>query len=205
MMEHPVHQGSDAWLNLRLGHPTASEFDNLVTPEFKLRTGQMPQTYLCEKLAEHILGKPLESGGSWAMAQGSILEGEAVPFYEFERNVTVRRIGFVTTDDMRIGCSPDGLIDPDGGLECKCPRPDTHVSYLMGGELPAAYRAQVHGCMFVTGRAWWDFISYCRGFPPLIVRASRDEAIQAALKTAVDNFLTRFDTALTTLDAMKIK
>src|SRR5580693_10316416 len=114
--EHPVTQGSDAWHRLRFGRPTASEFDQLLTPSFALRTGDMPRTYLYRKIAEHLLGKSLDQGGSWAMDQGSLLESEAIPYYEFTQGVKVRRIGFVTSDDFRIGCSPDGLLDPDGGI-----------------------------------------------------------------------------------------
>ena len=114
-MKHSVTQGSEAWLNLRLGHPTASEFDSLVTPEFKVRTGQMPQTYLCAKLAEHILGRPLEQATSWNMDQGSLLETEARAWLEFTHDITVRQIGCVSDDAMRVFCSPDGLIDPDAG------------------------------------------------------------------------------------------
>src|SRR5580693_1153909 len=173
--EHPVTQGSEAWHTLRFGRPTASELDNLLTPEWKIRTGQMRQSYLCAKVAERLLGKSLDQGGSWAMEQGQLLETEAVPYYEFVTDTKVRRVGFVTTDDMRVGCSPDGLIGEDGGLEAKCPRPETHIGYLLGQTVPKDYLAQIHGSMYVTGRRWWLFFSYCRRLPPLILRAERDE------------------------------
>ena len=48
--KHP--QGSIEWMQARAGIPTASEFDNLVTPKWEVRTGQMPKTYLARKLAE---------------------------------------------------------------------------------------------------------------------------------------------------------
>lgn len=202
-MTHPVTQGSEAWLKLRLGHPTASEFDNLVTPLWKIKTGDGPHTYLCDKLAECLTGRVLEKGGSWAMEQGSILESEAIPFYEFTYEQEVKRMGYCTTDDMRIGCSPDGLIGEDGGIECKCPLPQTHIRYLLEGGVPKDYLAQVHGAMFVTGRPWWVFLSYCRGLPPLVVRVERDEKIQATLREALDGFLARFDSALAKIDSLQ--
>ena len=61
-MMHPVTQGSEAWLKLRLGHPTASEFHNLITPLWKVKDGEGPKTYLAEKLAEHLTGRPLLDG-----------------------------------------------------------------------------------------------------------------------------------------------
>lgn len=203
MMEHPVTQGSDVWLKLRAGIPTASEFDNLITPEWKARTGQTPQSYLARKLAEAFLGGPLFSaGGSFAMEQGTILEDEARPFYEFTYGVKVRRIGFVTTDDMRVGCSPDGLIGDDSGIEIKCPEPQTHVRYLLDGGLPKDYAAQVHGAMYVTGRPRWVFMSYCRRMPPFVVTVERNQEIQQAIDFALSSFLGQFDAAFTRLCEM---
>ena len=202
MMEHPVHQGSEAWHLLRLGRPTASEFDRLVTPLGKVKTGDGPQTYLYEKLAEHLTGKPLDDGSTWAMSQGSLLESEAIPFYELVYGAEVRKVGFVTTDDMRIGCSPDGLIGEDSGLECKCALPQTHLRYLLEGGVPKEYVAQVQGCMFVTQRPRWVFLSYCRKMPPHIVHVERDEAFQQALTAALNQFLANFDNALEKLETL---
>jgi|HubBroStandDraft_3_1064219.scaffolds.fasta_scaffold56199_3 hypothetical protein len=199
--EHPVTQGSDAWHRLRFGRPTASEFDQLLTPSFALRTGDMPRTYLYRKIAEHLLGKSLDQGGSWAMDQGSLLESEAIPYYEFTQGVKVRRIGFVTSDDFRIGCSPDGLLDPDGGIEAKSPLPHTHIRYLTEGGLPKEYVCQVHGSMYVTGRKWWAFLSYCRRLPPHIVRVERDEKVIAVIHEAVTKFLAEFDRTLELIQA----
>ena len=187
-------QGSTEWLSVRAGIPTASEFDNLISPTWKPRDGQTPETYLYRKLAERCMGVPLQSGANtFAMEQGVILENEALPWFAFEHDTHVDRVGFVTTDDGRIGCSPDGLIGTDGGIEVKCPQPDTHLKYLLAGELPAQYRAQVHGSMLVTGRPWWMFVSYSRQFPALVLRIERDEKIQAALRAVLDSFLKAFD------------
>ena len=202
-MMHPVTQGSEAWLKLRLGHPTASEFHNLITPLWKVKDGEGPKTYLAEKLAEHLTGRPLDHGSTWAMDRGTILESEAIPFYEGVYDVKVARMGYVTTDDMRIGCSPDGLIGEDGGIECKCPLPQTHIRYLLEGGVPKDYLQQVHGSMFVTGRKYWVFFSYARGLPPLIVRVERDEAIQKAIGDALAAFLAKMDAALAKLTALR--
>jgi hypothetical protein len=196
MMEHPVTQGSEAWLSLRLGHPTASEFDSLITPLGKIKTGDGPQTYLYRKIAEHVTGKPVDEPGSRAMENGSLLESEAIPFYEAVYDVKVRRVGYVSTDDMKIGCSPDGLVGDNEGLEIKCPLPHTHARHLLEGVLPAQYTAQVQGAMYVTGRPHWTFLSYNRFFPPLVVRVERDDKFQAALKAALTDFLAKMDEAM---------
>jgi len=154
----PMEQGSVSWMQARAGIPTASEFDSLVTPEFKVRTGEMPKTYVAKKLAEAWLGGPLLTFNTFDMDAGQILEEEAIPWWELEFGQTVQRVGLVTTDDGRVGCSPDGLLE-NCGLEIKCPKPETHVGYLLKGDLPKDYRAQVHGGMYVTGYPQWNFLS----------------------------------------------
>lgn len=185
-------QGSGEWKALRLGLPTASEFDSLLTPEFKPRGGQTPETYLYQKLCEKLLGFSPDIN-AFAIEQGVILEKEARPYYEFTFNAPVQLVGFCTTDDGRVGCSPDGLIGEDGGIEIKCPQPHTHLRYLLEGVLPKDYVAQVHGSMYVTGRPWWMFMSYSRQFQPLVLRVERDERIQSLIHEALESFLDKFE------------
>jgi len=195
MKIHNCTQGNGEWLALRAGRVTASEFGQVVTDKFELRTGDTFRTYLHKKLAEKVLGHPLQTFQSGDMEQGEIREDEALPWFEFTFNCDVRRVGFIETDDGRAGCSPDGLLN-DGGLEIKCPQPHTHVGYLLRNELPATYRAQVHFSMFVTGAPWWKFVSYCRKFPPLLLTVRRDEKIQQAIGVALKEFYACFDNAL---------
>jgi hypothetical protein len=168
-----------------------------------MKTGQGPATYLYKKICEKALGFSSDQGGSWEMGQGSILEHEAVPWFEFTQEIKVERVGFCTTDDGRVGASPDGLIGEDGGIEIKCPQPEAHLRYLLEGELPKEYAAQVHGCMYVTGRKWWKFVSYSRQFPALVVHVERDDAIQASIRLALSNFLQKFDHKLGCITEMK--
>lgn len=196
MKIHNCKQGSSEWFGLRAGIPTASEFDNLVSPEWKLRTGQTPESYLMKKAAEKIMGYCAQSFGGGAMEQGSILESRAIPWLVFAHGIEIKRVGFCTTDDGKIGCSPDGLIGDDGGVECKCPEAHTHLKYLLGGVVPKDYLAQVHGSMLVTGRPWWMFMSYSSHFPPLLIRVERDEAIQKVLQDALTKFVGDLDKAV---------
>ena len=203
MKIHDVKQGSGEWIKLRLGLPTASEFDNLVTPEWKLRTGQGVDSYLYRKLAEKVMGVPLHDMSSWAQGQGSLLENEALPWFIFDRGVDVQRVGFCTTDDGLAGCSPDGLIGEEGGIEIKCPQPEAHLRYLMDGKLPKDYAAQVHGSLYVTGRKWWWFLSYSRQFAPFLIRVERDEEIQMAIGKAIRIFNYNFQGKLEKITAMR--
>lgn len=192
---HLIAQGHIDWFRLRIGKVTASELCNLLTPEFKLRTGETPRTFVYSKLAELWRGQPLISTGSWQTEQGNIRQDEAIPFLALEKEWDIREGGFIETDDGRAGCSPDGLVGEDMGVEVKCPEPTNHVRYLVEGKLPPAYVTQVHGSLYVTGFPRWTFLSYNRGFPPLILEIERDEAIMAKIADAVDYFHSQLQSA----------
>lgn len=192
----PHKQGSEQWKRARLGIPTASCFDALISPEGKPRTSQGRETYLLEKVAETILGREKNTGSTFGMDQGSLIESIARPAYEFQYDVKVQQVGLCTTDDGRVGASPDGLLGEDGGIEIKVPSAEVHLSYLLGGVVPKCYVAQVQGCLWVTQRKWWDFYSYSRFFPPLKIRVEPDPAFQSALGKALSAFLADYDAAL---------
>jgi hypothetical protein len=202
MIIRPEEQGTLGWIMARTGIPTASEFDSLVTPEWKIRTGETPKTYLAKKVAEAWSGTPLPGWNTIDMDFGKILEDEALPFYTLETGAEIKRVGLITTDDGAIGCSPDGMLEDGTGIEVKCPEMHTHVKYLLAGVLPKDYAAQVHGAMFVTGADHWTFMSYCRRFPALILRVERDDEAQAAIGAALDQFKASMAEALSKLEAL---
>lgn len=189
MKIHPAPQNSLDWLAARAGVLTASEFGELVDTSFDMRKGEMPRTLLARKLAERWLGGPLPGFSTIDMDIGTLLEEEAIPYLTLETGLAVERVGLVTTDDGRVGASPDGLIGENGGLECKCPKVETHVKYLLADKVPNDYIQQVHGGMFVTGRPWWKFMSYARHLPALVLTVEMDEEIQAKLGEAIEEFL----------------
>lgn len=191
----PFEQGSVEWMRARAGIPTASELDNIISPTWKIRTGEMPKSYLAAKLAEAWLGGPLIGFNVFDVEQGRILEEEARPWLELELNTEIARVGLCTTDDGSVGCSPDGIIwseDEGCGVEIKCPQPTAHVKYLLRGEVPPEYLAQIHGGMYVTGFKEWKFLSYSRGFPKLLLTVERNEEIQTQIGQALFNFLQDF-------------
>ena len=109
--------------------------------------------------------------------------------YEAVRGVLVRDSGFrVHPDYPFVGASPDFLCDPDGGGEIKCPfNQEVHFETLEDG-LPSEHVAQIQGGLWVTGRQWWDFISYHPDFPPTlrlyVQRVPRDNAYIQRLAAA---------------------
>ena len=183
MLVSNFEQGSNEWLQSRLGKPTASNFGKLITPTGKPSTSA--EGYINDLIAQKITGELPEFYTNAAMERGNELEPAAKALYEFINDVEVAEVGLCLHDTLDCGASPDGLIGVDGGIEIKCPLPHTHISYLRGGCIPAKYIPQVQGCLWITGREWWDFMSYHPAMEDLIVRVYRDETYIKALADAV--------------------
>lgn len=191
MIVHNVVQGSEEWRRLRMGVPTASEFSRILTPGGKPSASS--EAYLCELLGELLMARPMEAPSFPWMQRGHDLEADAALWYELQSDVETQIVGFCTTDDGRIGASPDRLVGDDGLLEIKCPSPETHVRYLLFPDkgVDAAYKVQVLGQLYVTERAWCDVVSYHPELPSVIVRVERDEEYIAKLAGALREFVDR--------------
>lgn len=183
MKQYLVQQGSDDWFALRIGRPTASEFKRIITGR-QMKYSTASAGYIDQLIGEaghHADGRyPVraESYTSRSMDWGQENEIEARAWYDMQLpgKQKARLAGFCTTDDGRFGCSPDALVDPDGGCEIKCPfKPGIQMGRFRKGVVPLDCLAQVHGNLIVTGRKWWDFVSYCHGCPPLLVRVEPNE------------------------------
>lgn len=166
-----VEQGSPEWFHSRLGKITASNFDKVITST--LKQSSQVESLINIAVSELLLGEPIDTFTSDAMARGKDLEDEALSTVNFITGLDFKKVGFIDSG-RGYGCSPDGLCD-GYGLELKCPLIQNHVEYLAGGELPKKYLAQVQGSMAVTGFKEWYFCSYHPGVKPLIVRVDRDD------------------------------
>lgn len=143
--------------------------------------------YLRTLAGEIIRGTPEDEGYTNShMERGKAMEAEARDLYAFARGVEPVEVGFVRRGDA--GASPDSLIGEEGGLEIKTALAHIQIERLQKNDLPSEHKAQVHGNLWITERAWWDFVSYSPGLPPLIVRVERDEAYIAKIAAAVEKF-----------------
>jgi len=176
-------QGSPEWLQARLGIPSASSYAKLVTTTGK--ASAQATAYINQLVAERITGEPTFFQVTDPMQRGMDLEPQARTAYEMETGNLVSQVGFLMHDTLQAGASPDGMVGENGGLEIKCPSAHTHVEYLRDGDLPIKYFQQVQGCLWISGRDWWDFMSYHPKMEPLIVRVFRDEEFIKALECAV--------------------
>lgn len=190
-------QGSEAWSQARLGIPTASQFDRIVTASGT--TSKQATGYLAELLAEHISGEAATIPPTADMQRGTELEPAARACYELETGHDVAQVGGVYLDESRtVMASPDGLIaGMRRGLEIKCPKLATHIRYILEDALPTQYVLQVQGGMWVTGYDEWDFVSYCPDYaaqPIYIQTIKRNNALIAKMDKHIRAFSARLET-----------
>lgn len=173
------------------GRPSASNFDKIIQPK-KGEMSSSARKYAIELVAERLSQNPnffTDKPETVHMRNGINSEPHARRWYEYERTCTVRQCGLVIADDGLLCCSPDGLVGDEGGTEIKCPELKQHLEYVLDGKLPDDYKPQVHGTLLVTGRPWWDFVSYHPEAPQqLLVRVVPDE-FTAKLRTCLDTFI----------------
>ncbi|MBS7021988.1 MAG: YqaJ viral recombinase family protein [Haemophilus parainfluenzae] len=184
-------QGSEEWLAARLGIPTATGFENIVTATGKKSASYIK--YMAELIEESILGGG-DTFKSGFMERGNQLEPQARAAYEFLTGNDVIQVGGVyLNEDREVMVSPDGLIPSlKKGLEIKCPKMSTHIRYLLEGGVPAEYVIQVQANLWVTGYETWDFVSYCPEYQKqtlYLFTAARDEKLMKAFDEHIPQFV----------------
>lgn len=195
---------------IRATYDTSPEFDAQGWWDVTEATKKARQNLIAKKLAEPFYTDPelaKLAGSAWlvqirekeekaidynaAVQRGIALEDLARETYERRTGHNVTSVGLCLHDSGGFGCSPDGLVIPEGkgtrsqaeghGLEIKCPIPETHAKYLLAGTLPDEYRPQIHCSLAVTGLDRWDFMSFCPGLPSLILTVERDDYTERML------------------------
>ena len=179
-------QGTPEWFAARLGKPSASRFAEIYTSTGK--ESKSREKYLYELAGEIISGQMDVGYKNGYMNRGNELEEEARSTFEFIEGVEVQKVGFCLEDGERWGCSPDGLILPDGGVEIKCKNLALHVECIKKDAVPAQHMVQIQGGMWVTGAKYWYFMSYFPGVKAFIKRVERNDAFIKQLEAEVIRF-----------------
>jgi len=167
-------QNTPEWEAARIGLPTASLFDKIITATGK--ASSQAEAYANRLIAELLIGKPIKEweGNGWS-DRGHELEHEAAQYYEALCDLECVPVGFCTDDNRTMGCSPDRLVGDEGLLEIKCPSAHIHMKYVFHPEeLEKEYRVQTQGQLLVTARKWADLLSYFPELPPVLVRVTPD-------------------------------
>lgn len=188
-----VEQGTEDWLRLRLGVPTASEFRRAIANRTKTES-RARDSYMRTLAGEILTGRAADRVDIENFRRGHAGEPRAVAEYELLTDRRAEPAGFVRLG--RLGASPDRLVGISGLLECKDAAPHIQIERLLANAVPEEYVTQVDGQLLVCcDRAWVDFVSHCEGLPPLIVRVHRvDRASElAALRVDLEMFVNELD------------
>lgn len=196
-------QRTDGWFQERLGHASASRFNDIVarTQGGAYTAGR--KNYAVEIALERITGVRVEGWTSREMQWGIDNEPLARLAFEAETGYTVKDAYFVKHPTLDAGASPDGDVeampgdDGDGTLEIKCPNSATHVGTLMKRRVPHEYYAQIQGQMLMTGKTWGKFVSFDPRMPInaqlIVIHVPRDDDYIADLEEDIELFLQEVD------------
>lgn len=191
-----VEQGSDEWLEARLGLPTASEMHCLLSngrllPPF----GEGALTLLDRLAAERFTGLSASGfTGNSHTERGHVVEPIAVQAYVDSGHASAMDVieaGIMLAKG--VGASPDRLVGADGGLEIKSKAAKGMVTLLRNGKIDKSHITQMQINMWVSGRKWWDYFVYCDGLPPFYQRFEPDLELHAKLDERVPLFLALLD------------
>ena len=181
-----VEQGSSEWLQMRCGIVTASTMRNLVTASGKPADNDTSRGFIRQLATERIIGVPEFTYPTRPMQRGNLLEPFARDLYA-EHYAPVEEVWFIRldTDEYSLGYSPDGVIEHDGLIEIKSPGPKEHLRTILDDDVPSVYKWQVQVGLFVTGRSWLDFVSYCPGADLYVKRVRPDKEAFGTIHLAV--------------------
>jgi len=151
-----LEQRTEEWHAARKGRITASSVGAIL--------GHAPYATrddVMRRMVREWVGAEQEFEGNIATEYGTRNEAGALAEYMMETGNAVEAVGFITRDDWA-GCSPDGLIGEEGGLEIKCPfglRKDETPAFKSIFDQPH-YFDQVQFSIWVTNRSWWNFYQW---------------------------------------------
>lgn len=151
-------QGTEEWEMARKGRVTASSIDKVLAGKHtKGRAEYMMNLILdLEGIAD------FRDDAPWFEA-GKKYESYALGWYQVQADVDVERVGFVLHDEYNwFGCSPDGLIRPEGGVEIKYRSTLETFHDACIKPISRAYEYQMQACMAVCNARWWDYMNYWR-------------------------------------------
>jgi len=177
-------QGSPEWFEARRGIPTASRYGDVLA-EGK---GVMRARYMRQLAGEIITEEPMETYKNDKMERGKKHEPDLRKRYAFDHDVDVEQVGFLRSNMIATGCSPDGLVGVDGMLEIKSSEPDLLIELLDSGRAPTQHMPQIQGNLWITGRDWCDLVIGWPKLPLFTARVKRDEPYMANLRRELERF-----------------
>ena len=183
-----ILQGSEEWLQLRLGVATASNFDKIITAtkgEESKTLASYAETLALELVYENIE----ESFSSYSIERGKEHEAIARQAYQEETWVLLENITMFKSDCGNFGYSPDSLVGDDGLVEIKTKKARLHCQYLIATpeqrlKLANEFKQQIQCGLWISERKWCDLVIYnhfSKVQKLIIIRVERDEVFIAEL------------------------
>lgn len=203
-------QGSQEWIDVRLGRVTASRIADVMA-RIKSGWGASRANYMAEIVCERMTGACQDGYTNGAMQRGIELEPEARDAYSFYSGNDVETVGFLEHPTIPMtGASPDGHVASDGSVEIKCPQTNTHIETLLSGDVIAQkYILQIQWQLACSGRQWCDFVSYDPRMPEelklFVRRINRDETKIMEIEDAVRQFLVEVEEKIAQLTQLQDK
>ena len=177
-------QGSPEWFEARRGIPTASRYGDILAEGKGLTRAR----YMRQLAGEILTEEPMETYKNAKMERGKEHEPDLRKRYAFDHDVDVEQVGFLRSNMIATGCSPDGLVGVDGMLEIKSSEPDLLIELLDSGRAPTQHMPQIQGNLWITGRDWCDLVIGWPKLPLFTARVKRDEPYMANLRRELERF-----------------
>lgn len=193
-----MDQRSEEWYQSRVGRVGCSRLGDVCAEGRNGAPSSTRKNYMAELLCERLTGKYAEHWTSPEMQWGIDNEPLARSSFEAKTGLWITEDGGKEHPTIKgFGCSPDGLIGDDGGLEIKCPNTATHLASLLDGKINRDYLLQMAGGCLVYERAYWYFCSFDPRLPePLnlyIRKFTREELPTKEVEEKVVAFLAELD------------
>jgi exodeoxyribonuclease (lambda-induced) len=162
-------QGSEQWLQARSGVITASRVADAISVLSRKSGLKSPgdpteasDKYAYEVAFERISGVPYGAPiKAYTLERGHTLEPIARMLYEERTGNLAMESGIVLSDDRKFGYSTDGFLNDDRGIiEIKCPVDTVKIMDMLTTGDTSEYDHQIQFGLFLTGRAYCDFIQY---------------------------------------------
>lgn len=139
----------------------------IVTPATGDEVETLAYTLAAERITGHVDIRRITDD----MWRGKEEEPIARALYA-EHHAPVDEMGFIvleSSNGVRLGYSPDGMPGEDGLIEVKSRLNRRQLQFILADRVPPEHMPQLQCGLFVTGRAWIDYVA-CSGGMPLIVK-----------------------------------
>ncbi len=117
--------------------------------------------YAADLAIEQISGQPHgEPPRAWVLDRGHEMEVRARMLYEARTGAFVTESGICISECETFAYSSDGLVNDDGLIEIKAPIDSLKIMDMLATGDVSEYVHQMQTGMWLTGRAYCDFIMY---------------------------------------------